>query len=172
MPPTLHATSPVAGPGRRGFLGALVAGGVGLLAGCSLGGPSPTPTPEVPEPGVDALRTALAEEQALLAAYAAAAGRHPALVPLLAAAESDHTDHRRVLQAVLDQLGAHSPAASPQSLASVPDDPARALAALADLERDVASARMELAVAAPARWAPLLGVLAAGEAAHAAVLTS
>ena len=51
-------------------------------------------------------------------------------------------------------------------------DPEQALAALVDLERAAASARTEQAVRADGRWAPLLGVLAASEASHAAVLAA
>lgn len=65
--------------------------------------------------------------------------------------------------------GGASPAAGGVPVAA---DPEQALAALVDLERAAAAARTEQAVQADDRWAPLLGVLAASEASHAAVLAA
>ena len=61
---------------------------------------------------------------------------------------------------------------SPVAVSGVPTDLSAAVAALRLLEQEAASARTEQAVRTDARWAPLLGVLAASEAAHAAVLAA
>jgi hypothetical protein len=147
--------------------------------------------------GTADLAAALQAEEALLSAYRTAVEQHPGLRSRLQAARADHEEHRRVLLTLLADLdpsgpwsatldpaaptarsapaagasatGSPSPAPAAGPAAS---DPEQALAALRDLEREAASERTEQAVRADSGWAPLLGVLAASEASHAAVLAA
>lgn len=191
MPPVVpagveSAGAVAAGPlvGRRAVLRTgLLAGAASALAGCGLLDGNAVPFgPDDAPPDTGDLAAALADEERLLAAHLTAAERHPDLAPRLAGVRADHAEHRRVLRALLVDLDPEGPWAAPAGTsgptpagtsgtdAAVPRAPADALAALVDLERQAASARTEQAGTAALSWAPLLGVLAASEAAHAAVL--
>ena len=121
-------------------------------------------------------RQAAADEQRLLAAYAATASRHPELAATLAVPWQHHREHaaRLGVAAGVASPGPTTPGTSTAPSAppapSAPASGTAALGALAALERSVAATRREACAAAGRGLAPLLGSLAAAELVHADVL--
>ena len=153
--------------GRRELLATGAAATAGLLAACtsaSSAGPEPTPT-GADDPDL-ALRGSVVEaESRLIAAYDATLAAHPSLRTLLAPFRDQHVAHR-ALVGVGGAVPAPSVTAPP-----VPSSPEPAVAALAAVEREAATARARDAVGA-ARWqlARELGLIGGSEAAHHALL--
>ena len=186
-------TPPPARPSRRALLAAAVS--APLLA-CT--GPerperadrtaaSPDGTPPARPRGTSAREgdaavreRVLTGEHALLARYEATAARHPSLAPRLGPLAREHAAHLAALAEDSPPAGpGESPAPSPRSPGSpgssggpVPATAARALAALAEAERDAARARLEDVVTASPALARLLAGIGAAEAAHAALLSA
>jgi hypothetical protein len=167
--PTVIASRDLRAPTRR----QLLAGTLLLaLAACAEG----NATESGYSPGDGALRRqAAADEQRLLAAYAATAARHPDLAGRLAVPWQQHREHAaRLAGSTRASAGiSGAPSATPSATPSVPAVPASAVAAeraLATLERAVAAARLQACGAAGRQLAPLLGSLAAAELVHADVL--
>jgi hypothetical protein len=163
--PTVIASRDLRAPTRR----QLLAGTLLLaLAACAEG----NATDSGYSPGDGALRRqAAADEQRLLAAYAATAARHPDLASRLAVPWQQHREHAARLAGSTRASAGMSGA--PSATPSVPAVPASAVAAeraLATLERAVAAARLQACGAAGRQLAPLLGSLAAAELVHADVL--
>lgn len=110
--------------------------------------------------------TAAGDEADLLAAYDATLARHPGLRTSLSPLRAEHAEHWAALApAGAPPLATASPTATPP-----PEKSADAVRALIDLERRAVRARGDGCLVATLSLAPLLGSIAASEAAHAAVL--
>ncbi|NHC44603.1 hypothetical protein [Motilibacter aurantiacus] len=172
-----------ASPGRRALLVragglAVAVTGAGLLTGCTGDEDAPSPAPG-PGPDAEPLRRARADEERLIALYAGAAQRLPALAARLTALRDDHVAHL----AALDELAAPSPGATPgpdtgagtspvPGATPAPGAPGRSatLRLLARAEDTAADTRLaDLPAASPAVRRLLAGIGAA-EAAHSALL--
>jgi hypothetical protein len=160
---------------RRRVLTGLAASAL-MTAGCSSGS-TDSPPPQSPRIDPDiAIRAAAAEsERTLLAAYAAAVGRHPALSEQLVPLSAHHSEHLAAfVEAAAEPTTSTTATATPTTSATSPisDDPVVAAAALAAAERAAATDRLsELELASP-ELARLLASSAGAEAAHAALLGS
>lgn len=173
-------------PSRRAVL--RVAGGAAVLtsgwalAGCD-SSPSTRPSPapgslRSPDPVRQAQsRAAIADENALIAAYEATAQRHPTLQAILAIPLAHHAAHLHALgatpSATQSASAASSSSATPSAMSSsVPSDAVLALRSLAAQEQAVARRRRTACATASGAWAGLLGSLGACEAGHAALLSA
>jgi hypothetical protein len=139
---------------------ALAAGAAVLVAG-SAAACTPDEAPDAPVRTRDDLlrEAAVAREQDLVDAYAAALQAHPQHATRLARLLGDHSAH-------LARLGpVAGTSASPRPVA-----PALSLRALAARERAAATAHAAAALRASRELAPVLASLAACAASHAAVL--
>ncbi len=148
---------------RRQALSAGAVAGLSLLTGACTRTPPPQLPPAVKDPQAvsdEALRReAVAREQELVQAYAAALHAHPKLTALLAPLLGDHAAH----------LAALGPA--PETSAGAGEGAEKvSLRRLAAKERAAASAYAQAALTASRELAPLLASLAACEASHVAVL--
>jgi hypothetical protein len=164
--------------------------------------PSPSPEPTISPPSADQLlarRVALAE-QALLAAYDAAAAAHPELAGRLAPFRADHVAHLRGLvpgdtpqsptatapsptatapsptdTAHSPTDTAHSPTNTAPTSASAPPlsspPSAQIFQQLAQVERDAAAARVNDVATTSGSLARLIASIGGCEAAHAALLS-
>ena len=154
---------------RRSALAAGGAGAVALvLAACS-GGGGGDPTPRgSDDPDFELRARVFDAEQALMAAYAATADRHPSLRGRLTAIRSQHLAHAAAVSVDGDLSVGTRPAPTP---AAVPSDPEAALTSLARLERAAAAARVSdcTAVSRP-ELARVLSLIGGSEASHAVVL--
>ena len=152
-------------PTRRAVLvaGALAAGGLLPLAGCTSTAPSPDPQPPAADADPDAAvrADAVRRELTLLAAYDAALRAHPPQAALLRRLRAEHAEH-------LVALGA---APSPSPTPSSSRRSARAaVGRLPAAERAAASAHARAALGASRSLASLLAALAAAEASHVEAL--
>jgi hypothetical protein len=142
-----------------------------------------TPEPPRTDPDVALAAEVLAAEQGLLDRIDAAVSAHPRLERVLAATREVHAAHVDLLaEAAPDEpspsassSAPSSPSGSPTGAAPgthpVPDDPARALRALARHEDDLSLADKRSAFAAESgSFARVLGSMAAAAAQQAAVL--
>jgi hypothetical protein len=194
--PLTLSPRPVAGPGRRGLLTAVLGWGAaaGLLAGCSDDGPGGSPR-AARRPGADPAARALRERsardsRALLARYDATASAHPGLAGRLAPLRAEVAAHAAALDAPggadsaqpsasaqppgadsAPPSGAASPVRLSPTVPDVPQDAGKALSALADAERRTADARTTALLDAPPELARLLASVAASGAVHAYLLT-
>jgi hypothetical protein len=139
------------------------------LAGCRNDGPArATATPSLLVPVLSATTE-------LLAQYDAVLRRHPELWSRLSPLRNDHNRHAAALVRQLGSAAASARAsrsASPSPSASpvIPDSPDTAVAALATAERSAQRQAARACLSAPARYATLLGSIAACRASHVAVL--
>ncbi|MBW5486872.1 hypothetical protein [Streptomyces bambusae] len=170
-------------PSRRSLL--VTAAGAALLTGCSAADRSPG-RPDAPlEPRMR--EAAVRESQGMLERYDATLAAHPTLAERLAplrAAVAAHVTALRPDGAPPTPAPAGSPgaagapkgaSASPVPSASpvqVPDQPAKALTALADAERSLAESRTQALADAPGELARLLASVAACGVVHHHLLTS
>lgn len=161
---------------RRGVLGlaavAALAGTAGL-AGCTGGsarpGSSPTPDPLAP---------VLAGTEAVISLYAATAAAQPTLAAKLEPLLAEHRAHAAALRSAMGLStpsgaagGAPSAAGSAgSSTVAVPDDPAAALAKVANAERAAHASAVKDCLASRPAHAGLLGSIAASRACHLEVL--
>ncbi|GAA1681620.1 hypothetical protein GCM10009765_33470 [Fodinicola feengrottensis] len=153
-----------------------VAGGTGLVAGCT-GEPA---APAAPDPVTTALTSLLKAEQALLAGYDSAIGGHSSLADQLAGVRADHAAHVKALAALLarrDPDPDPSPSPSGQHGSVTPDgslaggSSSSARQTLAGLEKQQTTAAVAGCLIAADAEAALLASLAAAEASHLEVLT-
>jgi hypothetical protein len=201
--------------GRRSVLRLLGVAALGLVAGCRPGkqrtaptsaGASTTPptgsrqsapssapptappaSPKAPVLSADQLlagRIAIAEE-ALLAAYDAAADAHPELADRLASFRADHAAHLHGLVPGATPPAPSSTAPSSAAPSSIPPSGAASanapvssppastaiLRQLADLERSAAAARVNDVMSTTGSLARLVASIGGCEAAHAALLS-
>jgi hypothetical protein len=147
---------------RRGLLGA----GLAVPVAVSLPGCRHT-TSEIPVAGTTALDAALADEDRLIAAYDAAFAADPSASRTLGRLRQDHEAHRAALLAAGAQRG---PSSTPSTRPPATRDARLTRLALAEAERSASRARTEACLRAPRTLAPLLGSVAASEAAHAVAL--
>jgi hypothetical protein len=155
---------------------ALVATGW-AVAGCDASPSSqPSPAPgslRSSDPVTEAQRrAAIADENALIAAYQATETRHPTLHAILAIPLGHHAAHLKALNVPASASGSASPSSAVISpaIAPVPSDAGLALRSLAAQEQAVARRRRAACANASGTWAGLLGSLGACEAGHAALL--
>ncbi len=167
--PAMLRAVPQGSVSRRSVL----AGGALLLTGAMLGcteGDRTQPTPSgSPDPDADALRAALAREDELLAAYAAAVANSPATADTAGLAEiaTRHELHRT---AVLSALATAGTPATP-SASTLPTPPDADTQDLARLEAEAAVAgRAAANQVAAGDLAGLLAAIAAAEGANAVEL--
>jgi hypothetical protein len=159
----------------------LLAGGLALMAGTAVGACAEPAEPDRGSPDLVALDTAARLESALAQAAAAVA---PATSATRAAAQAHRTHVEALVTAGALQPSLETASAVPSARTSAPTtasatavgpDPARLLQAdtppaLAQAQRWVADAIASLALPSSATIAPLLGSIAASDAAHAAVV--
>jgi hypothetical protein len=163
VPPTLP---------RRRLLG-VIAGWIGLCTtplatSCTTGDAQEPAQPKADPDGAVRDRVA-ASVQALIVAYDATAGRHPALASELAPLRAEHAAHLEALDRAATPSGA--PAGSPTTRPKVAADSRTARSALVRAEERAAASRVREAVAAASPdLARLLAAIGASEAAHAALL--
>lgn len=158
-------------PSRRELLAGTVAA-VALAAGCrpfvSAG------DDEKRDPDIVTAEHAVAAEEELLAAYAAATRRHPDLRAPLAPFVHHHEEHRKALRARLPKRATASPSATPSPTPSrtrrIPRSAKATLAQLVDAEHTAASGRVDAAIGASPTLAELLASIGACEAAHVKLL--
>ena len=154
------------GLSRRGLLRAVGAFGAaavtGSLAGCDLFAANPVPTGDRQPP---AILTLLSGTAGLADLYDAAILAVPALSAVVTVIRDDHRAH---VKALAQTLGAPTP--GPGAAASVPPDRDRAIAALRTAEKAARDDAVTECLAAPVRFAPLLGSIAAARATHLEVL--
>ena len=151
---------------RRGLLRAAGAVGAaaaaGSLAGCDLFAGETGPTEQQQPP---AIITLLSSTASLADLYAAAIVAVPALS---AVATPIRDDHRAHVKALAQTLGAPTP--RPGAATTIPPDRDRAIAALKTAEKAARDDAITECLAAPVRFAPLLGSIAAARATHLEVL--
>lgn len=130
--------------------------------------PPPAPAPASPGPSPDDGLRAVAQgdEAELLARYDATLARHPTLRAVLSPLRAEHAEHLAALAA----SGVAPTANSSPTPTRPPSKAADEVSALLDLERQAARRQSEGCLLATVALAPLLGSIAASEAAHAAVL--
>ena len=173
------------GPSRRTLLvGGAAAGGALLVAGCTEPDEPPGPPPP-PHPDLVLADEAAARERRLLDAYDLALRRRPDLAGLLGPLRAEHAEHLAALDVPEPQATTTattpSPASAPPSPDGtattsppppplLPDDPAAAVPALADLERSTAAAHAGAVVRAGRGLAVVLASAAASESSHAVAL--
>jgi hypothetical protein len=155
------------GSTRRGFLsGVLGLAGLGLgsgLAGCDLLGDDATER-EPPPPGLVNL---LGAAGVLADSYDATITAVPTLSERLAPIRDAHRAH---VTALAQALGEAVPKPG-ASRATVPSDPALALAALLTAEQSARNDAVSECLEAPPRYAPLVGSIAAARACHVEALS-
>jgi hypothetical protein len=150
-------------PRRSLLAGGALAGLLGASAGCTSGPDEPAGGAAADVSDEGARRRAARDSAALLARYDATATAHPSLAGVL-------EPLRAVVAAHLTALGS-SPAADPPGGApEVPAEPAGAVTALADAERETATARQRALDGVPPETARLLASLAAAGSAQAHLL--
>lgn len=187
---------------RRAALAGLAAGAAGALVGCTPRGVRLDEDPEPVEPEVDPdvviATEALTAQQSMIALVSATQARHRRLAVRLAPLLATHRAHADLLSDAVPEPPATTPsAASPASPGSrpttggpassgstgvdatapapvrVPRDPARAIGALAQAERELVVATKQHAFKAQSgSFARVLGSMAAAAAQHAAVLAT
>jgi hypothetical protein len=175
------ASGPV--PTRRTVLqtaggAALVATGWALAACDTSPSAEPSPLPgsqHTDDPVTNRQRRdAVADENALLAAYQETGQRHPTLHGILAIPLAHHAAHLKALGVTVSSgtASAVAPASTtpPAATGNVPADPLLALRSLAAREQTVARNRRLACATATGEWAGLLGSIGACEAGHAALL--
>ena len=151
------------GSTRRGFLvGVLGLAGLGLTA-CDLLGDD-TVEPEPPPQGLVSL---LAATGVLADSYDTTIAAVPTLSDRLTPIRDAHRAH---VQALAQALRAPSPKPG-ASRGVVPPDPPLALAALLASEKAAREDAFTECLDAPARYAPLVGSIAAARASHVEVLS-
>jgi hypothetical protein len=156
----LPADDPTAATSRRRVLLTLT----GLLAapaltGCSVfGGADERPT-------VNPLAAVIESTATLANTYDAAVSAHPDLVGELTPIRDAHRAHLNALATATDSpVPSSAPAGAPAG------DRASVLAELAGLEKTARDAAVAACLSAPARYATVLGTLAAARSAHLEVL--
>ncbi|EFL17969.1 predicted protein [Streptomyces sp. C] len=179
-------------PSRRSLLaGAAGATGAVLLTGCSGSGAAPGA-----DSGIALDRRmregAVRDSRQLLERYDATLAAHPGLAERLGPLREAVAAHTRALAPADPAAGKPSPRPGPPSPSSpsssgaaapaagapaarkepVPAQPAEALSALADAERDLSEARTITLAGAPGELARMLASVAACGAVHAYLLTS
>lgn len=128
------------------------------------------------DPDIVTVKHALAAEEDLLAAYAAASQRHPRLRESLAPFVHRHRKHRATLRARLPKRATASPSgssgetSSPSPSRPAPRSPKRALAELVGAEHAAAAGRIDDAIGASTTLAEVLASIGACESAHAKLL--
>ncbi|MFB7501232.1 hypothetical protein ACFC09_42310 [Streptomyces sp. NPDC056161] len=158
------------GPRRRTLLAS--AAGTVLLVGCS-GGNGDSGTAGGGSRSADERSRARAarDSRELAARYDAVLAAHPDLARRLRPLRAEVAAHAKAFEAgATDPSPSAAPAAAVPA-AAVPTDPAKALAALATAERDLADRRAKALLEVPGELARLLASVAAAGAAHAYLLT-
>ncbi|MCB5182031.1 hypothetical protein [Streptomyces antimicrobicus] len=171
-------------PSRRSLLA--TAAGAALLTGCSGGGRSASGSDAPLERRVR--EAAVRDSEALLERYDATVRAHPALGPRLAPLRAAVAEHVGALRPdgarpTPSPGGSRAAAGAPQGArgakgapaivaVTVPDQPAEAVAELADAERGLAEARVQVLADAPGELARLLASVAACGIVHHHLLTS
>jgi hypothetical protein len=153
----------------RAALGAVAATvSAPAVTGCDSGKPASSRAQQ-PDP----LNPLYAATSALLARYEATIAALPALAPGLTPLRDDHRQHLRALAREIGPgLASVSGGASggPSPATDVPADSLSAIAALAAVEKEAATAARAACLAAPSYRAALLGSIAAARASHGEVL--
>jgi hypothetical protein len=161
--------------GVFGLAGAVLAGAAGLagtagLAGCTGGAGNPAPSPS-PDP----LAPVLTGTEALIDLYAAISAAQPSLAARLDPLLAEHRAHAVALRAAMGLATAPPPASAGApttgtSGATVPAEPAAALAAVVGAETTARAAAVKDCLASRPEHAGLLGSIAASRACHLEVL--
>lgn len=166
---------PVPPLSRRTALQLVGVSALTLLAGC-IGGDDGPDTPggqgNDPDPDLALLATAVTDKQDLLAAYEAAATRHPQLGTGLKPLREDHAAHLAALTSFRPDLPAPEPSASASPTApSTPTSRDQAVESLATAELAAAGRRIgQCRNARDPELARLLASIGGCEAAHTAML--
>ena len=152
---------------RRLILAAgVVTASTGALAGCGLTDSWTGQRDEEPPPSdVTALRTVAAESLQLGARYDSAIGTAGAQAALFTAIRDGHRAHHAAIGRALAETAAPDPAAAASASASGP-----AVKDLTAAERAAAVRAAAACVQVSARYAPLVGSIAAARAGHAEAL--